>query len=240
MKPSLSFVIPVRGRIKVQQELISHLNKYYQDFEIIFVEQCDSFEFLKGQLFNIGFRYVNSQIVILLDVDVRIGKIDFINLMQKHKHPIIPFNVLDRGNLLENGSYEITKQGKPCKDIGGVACVTVKQFSDCNGYSNLLFGYGYEDHLLNNRLKLKRVNNTIFHIEHPVEKKNRELINWNGEMVKTDSMRDKNKDGLKQTVVREMNVMIEKNVLHVFCEDIYVTDDFQYMDLYRQGLEIVR
>lgn len=238
MPHSYSFLVPVKGRESAKQDLINHLFEHYPECRIIFVYQEDGLAFRKGQLFNIGFNYIKTNILVMIDVDIRTGFIDYQREMNAYNRPMIPYNILNRA-VVENGKYKVVKLGKTRMDIGGVTCFTQEQYRRCFGFSNLFFGYGYEDHLLHRRSNLKRVDNTILHIEHLIQEKHPELLAWNKKMLDSNSQRLNSLDGYLQTTC-DKKIIEEDNILHIHCSNIGVCSDYKYMSLLEEGLEIER
>jgi hypothetical protein len=202
----------------------------------------DSGEFAKGQLFNIAVRETSGETLVLLDVDIRPGGIDFVKHIREADMPFISFNRLDRGNIIAPMEYEVTKPGKICGDLGGVMCLTRQQFVAANGFSNLYFGYGFEDHCITIRTGFRRIPGRVLHIEHPVVARNPPLFEHNRLMAKTEVTRTWQKDGMKQTRCRMLGKPVapygspeERGIMFLSVWDVYVDDDFEYMDLYKEG-----
>lgn len=236
----MTFLIPYRGRPKIKEDLIIHLKYYYPESPIVFIEQLDDKDFMKGQLFNIGFKFVKDDLLILLDLDIRLNYFDFPKAMAKIKKPIIPFNTLNRVVIIAPNEYKVVKIGLTRYDIGGVACLTREQFVKYNGYSNLFFGYGFEDHLLNNRVKLNRINNTILHVEHETQDKNSGLFANNKWLADSDHLRDSSEDGYTQTTCSIRSLTQRNNILDIKCNKISVAPEFKYMELLSKGLSLCK
>src|SRR5210317_31895 len=134
----LGVIVPYRKRPghlrKFQQSIESYLKD--QDYELIVVEQNDDLPFNRGKLLNIGFQQAirkQCDYVAFHDVDMLPIDVDY-------SYSDIPIHLAT--NFKSNSK---TKREVFDDYFGGVTIFPVDLFKRINGYSNLYWGWGFED-----------------------------------------------------------------------------------------------
>jgi hypothetical protein len=86
---------------------------------------------------------------------------------------------------------------------------------------------------------MHRIENTLAHITHPIRGDfSRKTVIFNQSIYGKYSHKeiDNNLDGLSQTTYTLLNKDTVGNVTYIYVNNIGVTDDFQYKDLYKKAL----
>jgi len=155
MRNKVGIIVPYRDRYKHLTQFIPHITQYLQDkkidFTIIIVEQDNASAFNRGMLCNIGFKEAKKQdctYVIFHDVDMLPIDIDY----SYSNHPV------------HLATQDITFPSY----FGGITLFPVEDFEKINGFSNIYWGWGFEDDDLRYRcvknnigFKLKTVENNF-------------------------------------------------------------------------------
>jgi glycosyltransferase involved in cell wall biosynthesis len=239
-RPYLSFIIPIRGRDDQMIGLEYNIKKYFDDFnyEILYVNQKDNKLFKRGQLCNAGFKESKGDIIIFQDVDIRhLRKIDPEKLLNDFNSPFVAFDKITQ--IYENrvGNYEkIQTEDRP---YGWGACSIFyrEHFINSGGFSNLVFGWGAEDNILNSRSNFKRLLQDLGHVYHEPLRKNSAIFEseWHKNNVlamETDSDRDHLKDGYLQTMYDINIIQKDSNIKFLNISNIRVCKDYEYKILY--------
>jgi hypothetical protein len=128
----LGVIVPYRNRYEHLAEFKTHIVKYLQsqniDFEIIIVEQDDAKLFNRGMLLNIGFneaKKLKCDYVVFHDVDMLPIDVDY-------SYSDTPIHLATDNIPFE--SY-----------FGGITLFPSELFEKINGFSNLYWGWGFED-----------------------------------------------------------------------------------------------
>ena len=143
--PKLVFIVPYRDR-QQQQEFFAKQMKFVledmspDDYKIYYIHQCDTREFNRGALKNIGFLVVKSKYpndyqnitLVLNDVDTMPYTKNFLNYETK------------KGNVKHFYGFVYT--------LGGIVSINAGDFEKINGFPNL-WAWGYEDNLLQYRVE---------------------------------------------------------------------------------------
>lgn len=153
----LGVVVPYRNRhtqlTKFLPYTISYLNTNVERFTIIIVEQDDAKAFNRGMLCNIGFLEAVKQKcnrVVFHDIDMLPIEVDYsYSENPVHLASSIPFK-----------SY-----------FGGITMFPVDTFSRINGFSNLYWGWGFED----DDLRYRCVKHGIKFAEEPTVSDNKKV-----------------------------------------------------------------
>lgn len=131
MRNRLGVVVPYRNRhtqlTRFLPHMISYLNSSGVEFTIIIVEQDDAKPFNRGMLCNIGFLEAQKQKcnrVVFHDIDMLPIEVDY----SYSEHPV---------HLASNIPFE--------SYFGGITMFPTETFSQVNGFSNLYWGWGFED-----------------------------------------------------------------------------------------------
>ena len=239
----ITIVIPNRGGESVDVVINSFKNTY-KDLEpsIILINQEDGRPFMKGQLYNIAFKYVDTEYMLLIDNDIyNLNRLDLINIYKKFNNPFLGFGYVSQIALRYNNTFkEIDKALRP-EGFGAFAFMKYVDFSNSGGFSNLCFLWGCEDAIFN--LKLHGFNrledNVIGHISHSRRnflaksmKNNRQLL----DLYKNKEI-EYFKDGYEQTIYDLVYDEYIDGVRHIGVKNIHVPEDYKYMDLYEANLE---
>lgn len=156
----LGIIVPYRNRYEHLQEFKKSIVDYldlnsYENYVIIIVEQDDAKLFNRGMLCNIGFleaQKQNCDYIVIHDVDMIPIEVDY-SFSEVPVHLAtdnIPFD-----------SY-----------FGGITLFPSNLFSKINGFSNLYWGWGFED----DDLRYRCVKNNIPFQKHIIEKINNEKL----------------------------------------------------------------
>lgn len=141
--PKLVFIIPYRDRIeslnsfKLQMKIVLE-DLPEDDYEIYFSHQCDTRDFNRGAIKNIGFLVIKNK------------------YPDDYKNITFIFNDVDttpsRKNLINyNTSVGTIKHFYGFTfSLGGIVSITGEDFEKINGYLNL-WSWGYEDNSLQHR-----------------------------------------------------------------------------------------
>jgi hypothetical protein len=140
----LGVIVPYRNRYEHLQEFKKSMVKYLEskniDFKIIIVEQDNAKLFNRGMLCNIGFieaQKENCDYIVIHDVDMIPVDVDY-------SYSNVPVHLATDDIPFE--SY-----------FGGMALFPTDVFEKINGFSNLYWGWGFEDDDLRYRCVRKSV-----------------------------------------------------------------------------------
>ena len=230
MRPAISFITISRDRNSQEAGFIHTIQSNYSDCEIIIAAQQEEGLFKHGQLRNLGYKKSQAPLVVFMDIDVRfLDKLDFEVAMYEHNHPLLMFDksfVVEERNLVV---YRRPRYITHC--IGRLICFTREQFEACGGYSNLCLGWGWEDNLLYERAKLKKIPGRIGHIIHPEIWGEEIHQKQNKYIFQTDNERQPELDGFRQTVAGVRSLEQTNNIHRYNFSKITVPADFAYRDL---------
>lgn len=236
----MDFIIPVRNRDNHISGFIQNIKTFYPNSNIILVEQVDDNKFAKGQLNNLGFLNSTSDLLIFMDIDIRFTlRVDFEAEMQVLDHPFVGFDQIIQVNEDET-EFQITRPRHDDISLNwGMCCVfTREQFENANGYSNMYFNWGSEDDSLAKRINgYKRIQNILYHVAH-LSNYNHEEYLKNYELLITENLRNKLKDGYRQTIAEKVSEIVEDNVLFLKYRNISVNGDFEYLTLLEKRLRV--
>jgi hypothetical protein len=149
----LGIIVPYRNRFEHLQEfkksIVEYLNSnYYEDYVIIIVEQDDAKLFNRGMLCNIGFLESQKQ------------KCDYTVI---HDVDMIPIDV---DYSYSNTPIHLATDNIPFESyFGGMTIFPSNTFKEINGFSNLYWGWGFED----DDLRYRCVKNNIPFEKHLIE-----------------------------------------------------------------------
>jgi glycosyltransferase involved in cell wall biosynthesis len=229
---SISFLVTYRGRPDLLLGYIQNVRKFYPEEEIVVSGQANSKVFLQGQLFNLAFPYSTGNIVVLMDIDIRFY--DFVDFKQHMEMINWPFMGYDRIFDCDERGRKLGVRPGTDRTHGGCSVFTREQFIQSCGYSNLLCDWGADDDVLDIRVGgFRRIHNDLWHVQHK-KRKNVDTYIGNSDLYKTESCRDKSKDGYKQTCAKLITKEIIHNVICLKFDEIGVTSDFAYIELLRK------
>jgi|UniRef100_A0A6C0IN26 hypothetical protein len=146
MIPKIVFIIPYRDRETQKQFFIDKMTEVLEDissddYRLLFIHQCDSRDFNRGAMKNIGFLYIKSL------------------YPEDYKNITLVFNDVDTTPTTKNQFQYITQPGVikhfyGCKlALGGIVSVLARDFEYINGFPNF-WTWGYEDNLFQERALL--------------------------------------------------------------------------------------
>ena len=200
----VGIVIPFRNRWEHYTLFRSHIEEYLSknkyNYSLIFVEQDNAKSFNRGKLCNIGFLEAKKQKcthVVFHDVDMIPIDVDY----SYSPHPIhlvseeLPFN-----------SY-----------FGGITLFPIDQFEKINGFSNLYWGWGFEDDDLRYRC-IKNDLDLIPEFENYIPKREKVLV-FNG-VDSFATMRN------NINMVRDFKIEIKLRIGELVFDPDKQTDDF--------------
>jgi len=143
MPPRFIFIVPYRDREIHLEFFHRHMNFVLEDipknqYEILFIHQCDSRKFNRGAMKNIGFLAVRNKYptdyrnitLVFNDIDTMPFKKNFLNYETKP------------GVIKHFYGYKFT--------LGGIVSITGGDFEKINGFPNL-WAWGFEDNALQDR-----------------------------------------------------------------------------------------
>ena len=149
----LGVIVPYRNReshlSKFTDETTAYLKSKKIDFEIVVVEQSDDKPFNRGKLLNIGYlkaKELGCDYVVFHDVDMIPIEVDY-------SFSEIPLHLATNFEL----EYEKSKNLQFDDYFGGVTMLSNSIFEKINGYSNLYWGWGFEDDDLLFRVNEKKI-----------------------------------------------------------------------------------
>ena len=235
--PKLIFIIPYRDReqhkhffMRQMKYVLEDIKK--EDYEIYFAHQCDSRDFNRGGMKNIGFiamkeKYPNDYKKITFvfnDVDTMPYTKNFLNYDTTH------------GIVKHFYGYKFT--------LGGIVSIKGGDFEKINGYPNY-WGYGFEDNILYKRAKeVYKINRDQFYTINSNEilqfydgiKKIMDKNNLNNQFNKSYI----EQDGLSK--LSNVQYLFKNNMLQVITfEGLYNSDNFHsYVHSLFNGSKIVK
>jgi hypothetical protein len=140
----LGVIVPYRNRYNHLKQFLDYLPKYLSnnkyDYVIIVVNQDNGTAFNRGMLCNIGFekaKKLNCDYVVFHDVDMLPIKVDY-------SYSEFPVHLATDNLPFE--SY-----------FGGITLFSVEDFETINGFSNMYWGWGFEDDDLRYRCIQKNI-----------------------------------------------------------------------------------
>jgi predicted glycosyltransferase involved in capsule biosynthesis len=210
--------------------------------EIVVAEQNVKEGFKLGQMRNLGFKKSKGDIIVFIDVDMRFKeKMDFKTLLKDKKEPFVAWRIIAQVEEKPIGNFKKISEGKISFGEGGCIVLSRKQFEGSHGYSNLMIGWGKEDHLLCYRLHKYRFTKLDVEMYHVFHHKGRQTwgvdpkaLDHNMAMLISDRKRDRPQDSYVQTIADEKLVKSEGIVSHYLFSNVRVPDNFAYMDLYNK------
>ena len=149
----VAIIVPFRAREEHLRTFLFHMHSFLPrqqvDYGIFIVEQDGNGAFNRAMLLNVGaaeaLKSYDFQCFIFHDVDLLPE--DDRNL---YTCPVQPRHM---SVAINNFLYRL-----PYDDIfGGVSAMTVDQFRQVNGFSNMFWGWGGEDDDMSNRLRQKKL-----------------------------------------------------------------------------------
>ena len=149
----LGIIVPYRERESHLKKFLDGIKTYFKTqslkYEVIVVEQLDDKPFNRGKLLNIGYikaKELGCEYIVFHDVDMIPIEVDY-------SYSELPMH------LATNFELEYDKSKNLIFDdyFGGVTMFTSDIFEKINGYSNLYWGWGFEDDDLLFRVSEKKI-----------------------------------------------------------------------------------
>ena len=150
LPPKIVFIVPYRDRIQQQKFFSEHMKFILEDFQpsdykIYYVHQCDSREFNRGAMKNIGFLAIKEK------------------YPNDYENITLVFNDIDTMPYTKNFlNYETTE--KTVKHfygytyaLGGIVSIKGADFEKSYGFPNF-WAWGYEDNMLQKRVLRNNIN----------------------------------------------------------------------------------
>ena len=241
MEDLVSIVIPNRGG-KNLDKVLQNIRFIYPEMnkEFIIVEQANRGPLQKGQLFNIGVKMANGKYLALSDHDIlHLRNVPWIQIYKSVKKPIIGFKYISQ-IVYVDGKPVITSTKDTPTGFGGFNFMERNDFISFNGFSNLYFGWGYEDNAYGTRFEYVRIPQNLGHITHPISNRfdyplNRE---YNKAFAKTETTRNKMEDGYLQTTFEVVSDETKNDVRYIKVDNIWVCKNFKYMDILEEQIAL--
>ena len=165
MKNKLGIIVPYRDRYKHLRKFIPYIQSYLDgkdiEYTIVVVEQDNASAFNRGTLCNIGFKQAIQEgcnYVVFHDVDMLPVDVDY-------SYSNVPVHL---------ATYDIPFPSY----FGGITLFPVDIFEKINGFSNLYWGWGFEDDDLRYRCVRNNVSFASFNIEKTLDQ---EYVTFNGQ-----------------------------------------------------------
>ena len=234
MDDKITIIIPNRGG-KDLDKVIKNLNEVYYDIEkeILVIQQEDDMPFMRGQLYNIGVKYADSDYIALSDNDIyHLRKLPLFDIYENNKKPIVCFKWISQLDY-NNGNPKILFT----ELRGGTGAFNFMKKSDfisVNGFSNLYVGWGCEDIDFMKRFgnHYIRVPQNLGHIQHP-RRVNKDEKNSNLNKVYLEQFNKRNfmEDGFYQTTYNLISKEDCNGFTLIKVNNVSVCENFVYKSL---------
>ncbi len=137
-------IVPYRNRYEHLQLFLQYFSK--KGYDIYIIEQNNDLKFNRGMLLNIGFDIASKRkkydYYIFHDVDSIPDKL------------LIPYYRYRGDKIIHYASPYLGYKYKNPSFFGGVSGMTDKDYRKINGFPNRVFGWGKEDNMLRERVRL--------------------------------------------------------------------------------------
>ena len=148
--PKIVFIVPYRDREQQQQLFASQMKIVMADYnemnyKICYIHQCDTRNFNRGAMKNIGFLFVKEK------------------YPNNYKEITLVFNDVDTMPIAKNLLPYETKYNNVkhfygfTNTLGGIVSILAGDFEKVNGFPNY-WSWGYEDNLFLNRILVEKMN----------------------------------------------------------------------------------
>lgn len=200
----VGIIVPYRNRWEHYIIFKKHIEKYLiskrYEYSLIIVEQDNARAFNRGKLCNIGFLEAKSQgcsHVVFHDIDMLPLEVDY-------SYSDCPVHLISED--LPFDSY-----------FGGITLFPIDQFEQINGFSNLYWGWGFEDddlryRCINNKLNLLPIKET-----YTPEKKHTLIFNGYDSYLTLQNTLN---------VIRNFNIKIKLRIGELIFDSEKQKDDF--------------
>lgn len=220
--PKIIFIIPYRDRkeeyilfLKKMNELLSLMDK--NEYEFLFIHQCDERDFCRGGLKNIGFLVVkNKYPESYLDITLIFNDID----TYPSESNLITDYSTRQGIIKHFYGYNFA--------LGGIVSINCRDFEMINGFPNY-WGWGFEDNMLNQRV----INaNLIIDRSQFYRIDDKRIIQLNTSPLRTvnrnefDRFIQRNQEGILS--ITDLSYSIEKNISTEINENIFIINVWKF------------
>lgn len=131
-------IVPYRDRAEHLKKFVHHYRKVIPELPIYVIEQGDDKLFNRAKLFNVGVLECDYDYYVFHDVDM---------LIEKRSDPYYAYGppecVIHSGTLLDRFGYKWPKDF-----FGGVNVISRRTLIEVNGWTNLIWGWGNEEEML--------------------------------------------------------------------------------------------
>lgn len=244
----VTFIIPNRGGKHINyviKNFKNTFNSYFDKIEFIVVNQEDNEIFKKGQLYNAAIGYVHTEYIGLLDNDiVNLDEFDPIKVYNEIGKAYVAFDKIAQIELVSRGEYKVLFTEPRICGFGAFVFTKTEELKNCNGFSNLCFGWGAEDNIIGLRLNVGRYKHVMGHIQHPrrnnLNIENREFNNSIYLLYKQGRELDAYKDGWTQTTFDVAYNKKRGDVRTLGIRNIGISDDYAYIDKYNKAMSLAK
>jgi hypothetical protein len=209
MPPQLVFIVPYRDREQQLAFFRRHMSYVLEDYDpstydIVIVQQCDTRDFNRGAMKNIGFLAMKDK------------------YPDDYQHMTFVFNDVDTMPFTKNFLNYPTTQGIVKHfygwtfALGGIFSITGADFERSLGFPNL-WAWGFEDNMMQDRVT--QLGLTIDRNQfYPIADKN--IFQFSDNIIRTvnrtefDRFQQKTHDGL--TTLRNVNIQHEDGFVNVY------------------------
>ena len=141
---NVTFIIVDRGGKEINRVIDNFkqtFESYFSGVYFIIVEQDDDLPFKRGQLYNIGVRYVDTEWIGLIDNDII--NIEQFNPIEKYEElggPFIAFDKIVQCKVQNEKIEQIEEPKLRPYGFGAFNFMKTEDFKNVNGFSNLCIG----------------------------------------------------------------------------------------------------
>lgn len=139
-------IVPYRNRYEHLQVFLQYFSK--KGYDIYIIEQNNQLKFNRGMLMNIGF-----------DIASKRKKYDYYIFHDVDSIPdkfLIPYYRYKGNKIIHYASPYLGYKYPQPTFFGGVNGMTAKDYRQINGFPNRVFGWGKEDNMLRERVRIHK------------------------------------------------------------------------------------
>lgn len=236
MDNQITFIIPNRGGKHINF-IIKRLNAFYPGSKYIVITQDDNKPFMRGQLWNIAYKYIDTDYMCFIDNDMFFPK--FVDLIKAYNQlnciALQPFKIIRQVEIVNGATVKkLSEARKGIYGKGGATFISKSNFEKIGGMSNLYIGYGCEDSDFDYRSGgIADINEVICHIQH---KRRNNDYHWdiNKQIFNDVKNRDTQKDSFADTKYTLVKESIDGNTTLLSVKDIIVDESFEYQDILKK------
>jgi len=226
----LAVIVPFKNRFEELKEFVPYINDYLNrkkiKHAIYVINQVDNHRFNRASLINIGFQAAAN------------GSCDYLAM---HDVDLLPVNVDLNYGFPERGPFHVAAPHLHPKYhyktfVGGILILSMKQFEDLNGLSNMFWGWGREDDEFYMRIvdkgykifrhgkDIKTGYKTFHHIHGPERKRDYAKLNGQKKAMFSRDLKT-GLDTLKYELVKSQLLTIDGHPCNVI--DVKLVCDYQ-------------